>query len=92
MEMEKKYTCPCCGYKTLNEEPDYSYEICKICYWEVDSTQQRDPDDDVGANYVSLRQAQKNFKKFRASSEDYLNYVRKPNQSDEKDSNWKPLD
>lgn len=34
-----KYTCPCCGYKTLDEEPTDTYEICKICFWEDDETQ-----------------------------------------------------
>lgn len=33
----KKYTCPCCGYKTLEEEVRGSYEICPICFWEDDS-------------------------------------------------------
>ncbi|MDR2992886.1 MAG: hypothetical protein LBV11_03505, partial [Bacillus cereus] len=23
-----KYTCPCCGYRTLEEEPPGTYEIC----------------------------------------------------------------
>lgn len=27
-----KYICPCCGYKTLDEEPTDTYEICKICF------------------------------------------------------------
>ena len=30
----EKYTCPCCGYKTLDDE--HEYEICPICYWEDD--------------------------------------------------------
>lgn len=39
-----KYTCPCCGYKTLDEEPTDTYAICKICFWEDDGVQFRDPD------------------------------------------------
>lgn len=34
-----KYTCPCCGYKTLDEEPTDTYAICKICFWEDDGVQ-----------------------------------------------------
>lgn len=54
-----KYTCPCCGYKTLDEEPTDTYTICKICFWEDDGVQFRDPDYEGGANEVSLWQAQK---------------------------------
>ncbi|EJS66361.1 hypothetical protein CN425_23275 [Bacillus cereus] len=56
-----KYTCPCCGYKTLEEEPPGTYEICSICFWEDDPVQFKDPDLEGGANEVSLRQAQKNL-------------------------------
>ncbi|MBN6888739.1 hypothetical protein JRF95_19980 [Cytobacillus horneckiae] len=31
-----KYTCLCCGNKTLNEEPPDTYEICETCFWEDD--------------------------------------------------------
>ena len=34
-----KYTCPCCGYKTLDEEPPNTYDICEICFWEDDGFQ-----------------------------------------------------
>ncbi|MEH7657210.1 CPCC family cysteine-rich protein, partial [Bacillus velezensis] len=34
-----KYTCPCCGYRTIEEEPPGTYEICNICYWEDDEVQ-----------------------------------------------------
>ncbi len=52
-----KYTCPCCGYKTLEEEPPGTYEICNICFWEDDSVQFKEPDYEGGANEVSLKQA-----------------------------------
>lgn len=54
-----KYTCPCCGYKTLDEEPPGTYDICTICFWEDDGVQFDDPDWEGGANLPSLRQAQK---------------------------------
>ena len=82
-----KYTCPCCGYKTLVEEPPDTYEFCKICYGEDDGVQYRDHDFEGGANEVSIRQAQQNFKIYRASEEDCIAFVRKPNN----DSYWKSL-
>lgn len=39
-----KYTCPCCGYKTLDEEPPGTYDICSIFFWEDDGVQYDDPD------------------------------------------------
>lgn len=30
----EKFACPCCGYKTFREQPNGSYDICQICFWE----------------------------------------------------------
>jgi hypothetical protein len=87
-----KYTCPCCGYKTLDEEPPGTYDICEICFWEDDGVQFNDPDFEGGANVPSLRQAQKNFIEFGAKEFTRVKYVRKPSKSDERNLNWKPLD
>lgn len=87
----KKYTCPCCGYKTLDEEPPGTYEICAICYWEDDPVQFDDPDYEGGANRPSLKTAQKNYRDFGACEKRFQEHVRKPNVDDEKDSNWKKM-
>jgi rubredoxin len=87
----KKYTCPCCGYKTLNEEPPGTYDICPICFWEDDLVQFRDPDFEGGANDASLRQGQRNFIKYGACEIEMLKNVRKPNINDMKNIYWKPL-
>ncbi|ARK32564.1 CPCC family cysteine-rich protein [Halalkalibacter krulwichiae] len=86
-----KYTCPCCGYKTLEEELTDTFEICEICFWEDDGLQFQNPDYEGGANEVSLRQAQKNFIAFGACQKEYIESVKKPDENDRKDSNWKPL-
>lgn len=54
----EKYTCPCCGYKTLEDE--HEYDICPICFWEDDLFQFQNVDL-LGANPVSLREVQQNF-------------------------------
>ena len=87
----RKYTCPCCGYKTLDEEPPGTYEICAICYWEDDPVQFEDPDYEGGANVLSLKTAQQNVLNFGACDETSLRYVRKPTANDEKDVQWKPF-
>jgi rubredoxin len=86
-----RYTCPCCGYKTLAEEPPGTYDICTICFWEDDPEQFYNPDEKKGANKVSLRKAQKNFQDFGACTKEMLDYVRKLTPNIEKDENWKPL-
>ena len=86
-----KYTCPCCGYKTLDEEPPGTYDICSICFWEDDEVQYDDPEYGGGANIPSLRQAQKNYVLFGACEERHIKFVRKPKENDVKDPSWKPL-
>jgi len=65
----KKYSCPCCRYRTLTERG--GYEICQVCFWEDDG--QDDHDADVvrgGPNYeLSLADARSNFAKIGASCE-----------------------
>jgi hypothetical protein len=84
-----KYTCPCCSYKTLPEKPPGTFEICPVCHWEDDNAQFNDSALELGANNVSLRQAQQNFCKFGACEIRLLRVVRPPGKDDEKDSSWK---
>ena len=86
-----KYTCPCCGFKTLNEEPPGTFDICNICFWEDDEVQYHNPDYEGGANDVSLKRAQQNFIKFGACDEESVRFVRKPNKDEMKDPNWNPF-
>ena len=85
----EKYTCPCCGFKTLDNEHDY--DICEICFWEDDLVQFEDVDYEGGANDNSLRQAQYNYIEVGACQRDMLQHIRKPNVHDVRDENWKPL-
>ena len=55
------HTCPCCGFKTLEENPPNTYEICSLCDWEDDGIQFNNPDYEGGANNESLREAQHEF-------------------------------
>ena len=66
--MTVKYPCPCCGYRTLTEEPPGTFEICPVCYWEDDYVQYNTPTLKGGANAESLEEARANFKEFHASS------------------------
>ena len=72
----KYYKCPCCGYKTLREEPPGTDEICNVCFWHDDYVQFQDPDYEGGANRVSLNQARENFIKFGVCEERLLEGIR----------------
>lgn len=88
---EKLFTCPCCGYKTLKEEPPGTFDICPVCFWEDDNIQLSDPDYEGGANGVSLRKAQRNFIEKGACEERLYAFVEKPEGKYTRDPNWKPL-
>ena len=84
-----KFTCPCCGFKTLDEQPPGTFDICAICFWEDDNVQFHDPDFSGGANEPSLRQAQANFRQFGACEQRFLKNVRQPTPQDERDATWR---
>jgi hypothetical protein len=84
----KKFTCPCCGYKTIDS--DGNYEICPICFWEDDPFQKMN-EYDVGANTIPLVEAQKNYIRYGACEEKATHVVRKPTVKDRRDPDWKPI-
>jgi len=80
-----KYKCPCCGYKTLEENPDDpTFEICDICFWENDPLQSEKPEYSGGPNRISLIEARNNFLKFGAKAESSIQYVRKPTEEEKR--------
>ena len=84
------FACPCCGYKTFDSEPNGSYIICQVCFWEDDPVQLAHPDFSGGANRISLKQAQKNFMEFGACDPKLKQYVRNPTAEEAREVNWKP--
>ena len=57
-------SCPCCGYRTLDEPA--SYDICNVCWWEDDGQDNENADIGMGGpNYgISLTKARYNFISF----------------------------
>ena len=84
------YPCPCCGYLIFDEPPG-SYAICPICFWEDDAGQLAHPDAG-GANTVSLRLAQRNYRECGACEARFAHLVRTPVAADAKASGWHRLD
>lgn len=83
--------CPCCGYLTLDDPQPGSFELCPICFWEDDSAQSANPDDEGGANRQSLRQSERNFADFGAYDSSMCRNVRPVSEADRRDPNWAPL-
>lgn len=73
----KKYHCPCCKHRTLDDEPG-TFDICPVCYWEDDGIQRDKPNYRGGANDISLNEARENYKKIGAISSEYCDIVRPP--------------
>lgn len=76
--MTQGFPCACCGFLTISDPQPGTFEICPVCYWEDDNVQFNNIDFKGGANEESLREARQNFKKFGASSLQFLKNVRAP--------------
>jgi Cysteine-rich CPCC len=87
----QKYTCPCCGYKTIYREETF-YDLCPVCFWETDPIQLADPTYKGGANRPSLAEAQQNFILFGACEKHVFPYVRLPLTDEIRDENWVTFD
>ena len=75
-ERKKGFQCPCCGYFTLKEVG--AYEICPVCFWEDDPSQESDPEMEGGANELSLLESRKNYAIYGACEERFQKRVRGP--------------
>jgi len=88
----ENFACPCCGFKTFGKQPNGSYDICPVCFWEDDPIQLDDPNYEGGANRVSLKQGQRNFIELGACEREMIKNVRQPTKDEQRDENWKPLE
>lgn len=71
----KRFNCPCCGYRTL-DEPIGSYAICMVCFWEADRDE--DPWSYSGPNSMPLNQGRLYFLTHGAVSPHIAPHVRVP--------------
>jgi hypothetical protein len=63
--IEVLMSCPCCRYRSLRERG--AYEICRVCFWEDDGS--NDLDRFSGPNHMTLREARANFDRLGAVNE-----------------------
>jgi len=66
----------------LDREPGGTFDLCPVCFWEDDPIQFEDHDYAGGANIISLRHAQQNFREFGASERQFVDKVRPPRKDE----------
>jgi putative NADPH-quinone reductase len=67
MTKPKLNPCPCCGaavFEFIGE-----FEVCDVCEWEDDPLQRENPEDDLGANTLSLNEYRNKWQKSHAQQE-----------------------
>lgn len=84
-----KYTCACCGYKSLTTNE--MGEICCICFWEEGYDLQEDLFYISNTNHMTLYQAQENYKVFGCCNKKMLKHCRRPLSNETKDLNWQSI-
>lgn len=78
----ERHPCPCCRFKTLDDPPPGSHEICPVCDWQDDDVQYRDPGFAAGPNGGrSLEQARSEFA---------AELTNRPGRGDELADEWGP--
>ena len=84
-----KYFCPCCGHRTLEEDPPGTHLICEICFWEDDPVPFGNPDCAGGANRVSLLEGRRNYLECSAREHRFIEDTRSQGPDDERDPRWR---
>jgi hypothetical protein len=86
--MTEKFTCPCCGHRTLEER--YAWDICPVCFWEDDILEHEDGTSGANGGML-LSQAQTNFILLGACDPEMKRNVRPPKPDEPLDPAWKPF-
>jgi hypothetical protein len=77
-----RWSCPCCGCFTLDEEPPGTFQICPVCWWEDDRVQFDDPDFAGGANAPCLRRARFEYLFTGVADPDHRAHTRPPREDE----------
>lgn len=82
VRIRSKYTCPCCGYPTLDERIDW--EICLICWWEDDGQDDFDENEERGTNVDAIIDQPYTLKECRNNFEEYFTSFRPSDERHER--------
>ncbi|MEV6102784.1 CPCC family cysteine-rich protein [Nocardia sp. NPDC051981] len=86
--MNPAYPCPACGHRVFDQPPG-CHLVCPVCFWEDDGVQLRWPTLALGANRVSLVDAQRNVIAFGAYDEHARGFVRPATAEEAMDPAWR---
>ncbi|WP_202033124.1 CPCC family cysteine-rich protein [Nocardioides sp. WS12] len=85
-QMSSLSICPCCGFRTLLDEPG-SYEVCAVCRWEDDGAPAWACG---GPNVVSLVEAQHEFLSLGPIGR-LRHRGRRPRTGEAREAGWQPF-
>ncbi len=68
--------CPCCGHATLPKRG--GYDICPVCFWEDDGSDDANVDAVSGPNHITLREGRINVLRISACDQRARQHVRSP--------------
>ncbi|MDE3149348.1 MAG: hypothetical protein KGL37_07745 [Acidobacteriota bacterium] len=76
--MERRFRCPCGGYKTLDQAG--ALALCPVCWWEDDGQENADSAEVrlTAKGQLSLQETRGCFAEGGAAHPRFLPYVRKP--------------
>jgi Cysteine-rich CPCC len=86
---EPRYTCPCCGFRTLSRGPG-DYDLCPVCFWEDDGMHGDDAASRQGPNGMALAEGQRLYRRYGASALHCLSKARPPAVNEPRDPDWQP--
>ena len=76
------FACRCCGNLTMAEPPPLNRSACPICQWQDEGRSSTTPEVRREASAVSLREAQRNYRRYGAIDESFRGVVRPPQPSE----------
>lgn len=76
----EKERCPCCDHLTLSERG--GYEICPICFWEDDGTNDVFRESPFSPNHCTLLDGRRQYLVCRSSKERMLEHCRHPTEQE----------
>ncbi|MEM6554107.1 MAG: DUF6714 family protein [Planctomycetota bacterium] len=89
--MPELYPCHCCGYRTLDQPPGGTMQLCPVCGWE-DIPDPRDPVKASWIGWPCLREAQREFADHGPSGHVLAEGLRRPLPEESRPDGWMTID